>query len=143
MLIETVNGISLHRIFKKTILVDTLEPSHIYVSQKSGHIEVQYVQYRVIDSVNEVIPETIIARTYFVKDNPDILAPDRTILLPSKMRFTNWCNYVTPYPLQAFFRAVVNDTLISYPNLPNDSILPDYSDVEIQTALDDWNSTHS
>ena len=141
MKIKTENGISTYRIFKRTSLYDALEVSHINQKYKDGFIEVEYIQYKVIDAINEVIPETVITRTYFVKDNPNILAPDGSILLPSKMRFTNWCNHITPYPLQAFFRAVINDTLESYPDLYDNAILPDYSESEIQTALDNWNNS--
>jgi len=135
MLIKTENGISLYRIFKKTILVDTVDVSHVDTTAKEGYIEVQYTQYKVIDSVNELIPETVVSKTYFVRDNPDVCAPDGTVLLPSKKRFTTWCNYISPYPLQTFFRTVINDTLNSYPDLEDNAIIPDYSQEEIANAL--------
>lgn len=135
MLVKTENGISLYRIFRKTILVDTVDISHVDTTTKEGYIEVQYTQYKVIDSVNELIPETVVNKTYFVRDNPDVCAPDGTILLPSKKRFSNWCTYISPYPMQTFFRTVINDTLNSYPDLENNAIIPDYSQEEIATAL--------
>jgi hypothetical protein len=135
MLIKTENGISLHRIFRKTILVDITDVSHVDTTARPGYIEVQYTQYKVIDAVNEVIPETVVNKTYYVIDNPDILAPDGSVLLPSKLRFTNWCTHVTAYPLQPFFRAVINDTLESYPNLKDGEALPDWSQAEIDEAL--------
>lgn len=143
MLIKTENGVSLHRIFRKTILVDITDVSHVDKTARPGYIEVQYTQYRVIDSVNELIPETVVHKTYYVRDNPDILAPDGTILLASKLRFTNWCTHVTTYPLQAFFRAVINDTLESYPDLEDGAILPDWSEAEIQAALETWTNSQN
>jgi hypothetical protein len=141
--VKTEDGISTYRVFKETRLVDTQDVNHVNPIVKEGYIEVKYGQYKVIDISDKVIPETVINRCYYVKDNPDILAPDGSVLLPSKLRFTTWCNYITPYPLQAFFRAVINDTLESYPDLNDNAIIPDYSNAEIQTALDDWNNTHS
>jgi hypothetical protein len=135
MLIKTENGISLYRIFRKTILVDTVDVSHVDKTAKEGYIEVQYTQYKVIDSVSELIPETVVNKTYYVRDNPDVCAPDGTVLLPSKKRFSTWCAYVSPYPMQAFFRTVINDTLNSYPDLEDNAIIPDYSQQEIADAL--------
>ena len=135
MLIKTENGISLYRIFRKTILVDTVDVSHVDTIAKAGYIEVQYTQYKVIDSVSELIPETVVNKTYYVRDNPDVCAPDGTVLLPSKKRFSTWCAYVSPYPMQAFFRTVINDTLNSYPDLEDNAIIPDYSQQEIADAL--------
>lgn len=143
MKIKTENGISLYRIFKRTTLVDALEVSHMNNIVKEGFIEVEYIQYKVIDSVNEVIPETVLTKTYFVRDNPDILAPDGTVLLPSKKRFTNWCNHITPYPLQSFFRAVINDTLESYPDLNDNAIIPDWTQSEIDAAMTNWENSQN
>ena len=141
--VKTEDGISTYRVFKQTKLIDSQESNHILTAPKDGYIEVLYGQYKVIDVSNKVIPETIIERTYFVKDNPDILAPDGTVLLPSKKRFTNWCNHITPYPLQSFFRAVINDTLESYPDLNDNAIIPDWTQSEIDAAMTNWENSQN
>lgn len=142
MLVKTENGINLYRIFRKTILVDTVDVSHVDTTAKEGYIEVQYTQYKVIDSVNEVIPETVLTRTYYVRDNPPVLAPDNSVLLPSKKRFTNWGAYIPQIPLAMFFRYVINDTLNSYPDLNDNAIIPDWTPEQIAEALATWEANN-
>lgn len=134
--IKTENGISTWREFNETRLVDSKTQSVIGPAE-DGYIEVKYTQYKVVDLItgDVLIPETVIKRTYYVRDNPDVCAPDGTVLLPSKKRFSTWCAYVSPYPMQAFFRTVINDTLNSYPDLEDNAIIPDYSQQEIADAL--------
>lgn len=138
--VKTEDGVSTYRVFNQTRLVDSVEPNHISSNKTDGYIEVVYSQYKVIDVSNKVIPETIINRTYYIRDNADITAPDGSILLPSKKRYTNWCNHITSYPLQAFFRAAINDTLESYSDLQDNMVLPDYTEEEIDKALENWNN---
>lgn len=138
--VKTEDGIETWREFVETRLIPKRVPNHINPSVIEGKIAVYYYQYKVVAVSNKVIPETITKepKIYYVVDMPDILAPDGTIVLPSKKRFTNWCNYVTSYPLQEFFITVINDTLNSYPNLEDNAIIPDYTQQEIETALNNY-----
>lgn len=143
--IKTENGISTWREFDETRLVDSKTQSVIGPAQ-DGYIEVKYTQYKVVDLVtgDVLIPETVIKRTYYVRDNPPIMAPDNTtVLLPSKQRYTNWGLYTPQMPLAEFFRAVINDTLESYPDLEDNAIIPDWSQAEIDAALETWTNSQN
>ena len=136
--ISTDYGITTWRVFLYTKLNDTIEPNHISSNTKEGFIEVHYQQYKVNDASDEVIPETIIEKTYFVRDNADITAPDGSVLLPSKKRYSMLCATITTLTQQDFFRYVINKTLKNYPNLENNAVIPDYTEQEIEEALRKW-----
>lgn len=106
----------------ETIIVEYYE---WYESETGFKVDISQKYYKVCN-----LPETE------VRDNNGVVI----LTLPSKQRFTNWKNFIVSQfivgmTFDQLFSYYIEDTLISLPIVNSGYILPDYTEAEINAAL--------